>query len=512
MAQVGLDRATRMAFYEDIRRQYQDRAVTLQRARDDARALALQTDAVLRSISVDLGFVDERIVELDSIISNLRGYMDPRIVASLPTELLRQIFSVLAADVAARWEMETKPSMDDLRLPYRLESVCRRWRAEVLDCPALWASVIVPLADSEPEIGHVNAHVARCIARSGRLPLDITCLWNMPHEQPIVAPELQQMILDSLGAESNRWGRCSFAMPYLSFPGTSLSESLRRSTPLLEELYIAGVTSNDFEGDEPEHPAYYLPHCPNLRTLVSKDSDVLLSHPHAPLLSLVHLRIVTELAPPTAVWTMLQLAPSLQHFDFSLGDDTSMSPVISQSRLSLPALQTLAVRIFAAGWLNAWAPQMDMPNLRRLELDTAEPELFDLHQLFSRIESTVVELSLCNDGYELNERHCEVVRTLPNIRSLHLGEWENILPSFFRELAAPSLCPQLESFSVGGRQDIDQTAAEAIAHFVRSRTVGLPSDSSTPRRLASVDLESAAGVPAWLKDQVATLLTIPACS
>lgn len=492
--------ASELEFQTSMLRTLEERTSALRLARDDAREALRRAQFTLDTLDADVGNAEARIDGLRASIHELRARLNPRIMASFPAEILRMVFTCLAADTAASWSWDTTHAWDetevDVRTPYRTAAVCRRWRREAVNTSILWSFIVVDRLDSRTQ-----EHVATMVKRSGTASVDVFLDWS----HYMSSHSVGATILDSLASAARRWRRFLVMMPGWTTDVTNMCSALfRLPTPWLEEL----IVSSDF-GDPPladdDQVVHYLPHCPRLKELQLSRVSFLCTHLYQPISSLVVLDLEAGV-PALHVWRILQHTPGLEVLRVTLtGDPEDSDP--PTGRLVFPALRHLSCRTYAPGVFNAWSAKLDLPRLKALNLS---------HLAFGRIDDLVLRTRETVTTFQYSDESGFVLCAVDAMIYGHLHNVTNVLlvdtwidDDFFRYLIAHSTWPKMHTITFTKVYGWDSETADALVNFVRSRTVCL-SDVEVPCRLLRVVFNERGDAPDWLVEQVNFFVNRPA--
>lgn len=492
--------APQLAFQRNMLRILEERASALHIARDDAREALRRAQFTADTLEANIGDVDGRIVALRAPILELQSRLDPRVMVTLPIDILRLVVTCLAADMAASWTWNSTHAWDTTQLdqhtPYTMSAVCRRWRREALNTSALWSFIVVDQLDSRtPE------HVATMVQRSATASLSVVIDWSQ-YAWAFTTSD-GEAVLDSLSTAARRWRRLLIMVPNGSGEQTDIvSALLRRPTPLLEDLVVFSNLSDPRDNDK---IVYYLPHCPRLQKLQLSYVSFVCRHIYQPISSLVILDLEADV-PGLDVWRILQHTPGLKFLKLSLAErlDNFLSPL---GRLALPALHRLSCRMWAPDVLNAWSAKMDLPRLQFLDLNC--PVVGPIGDLVLRARETVTRFQYSdNSGCNvLCAADAAIYGQAQNVTSVHLED-ADINHDFFEYLIDHSTWPKMHTITFTEVKGWDSDTAEALIKFVRSRTVCLP-DVDAPCRLLRVVIKESEDAPDWLVDQVDFFVDFP---
>ncbi|KAH7102830.1 hypothetical protein BKA62DRAFT_698933 [Auriculariales sp. MPI-PUGE-AT-0066] len=154
-------------------------------------------------------------------------------VTTTSDDVLLLIFDDVAGPAHISWP---KASYDDVRAcaPYRLASVCRRWRDLALATSSLWTYFGFPPAP----IDH-DRHLTRLqdlVSRSSRASIDVLFAYEIEASDESGPPGSIQ-ILDTLVGLVSRWRSARVCIPAMSMV-QHLQNDLAQEAPILEQLFL----------------------------------------------------------------------------------------------------------------------------------------------------------------------------------------------------------------------------------------------------------------------------------
>ncbi|KZW01649.1 hypothetical protein EXIGLDRAFT_829867 [Exidia glandulosa HHB12029] len=480
----------------------------LETARLDALVALRTVQADLDAIDKDIAQSRARGAELLSSVYNVRSSLQRQQIDTLPLELLREIFLILAMEPDDLWTEIGCGQCNRARsrLPFDLAAVCVRWRQLALAIPPLWSYIGVPAPSLMPR-GIYYAHWTRTVLRRSKgSSLDILLTWK--DDATWDPRSCASRILDALAQHAHRWRRVEFHVPdgYLSAQTASI---FRSPTPRLE---LFALMRRD-DGAQPLRwtPSYprYLPICPALREFRSDFTDLVLwSSSQQPLQRLVHLEICASL-PCQVIWSIIRDAPLLETLILEFPDD-GLDPLDFDdppgAPVALPHLQELCIYHHAACRMFAAAGTLlSMPALECLRTSSSMQALLPI---LTALGMTVRKLFLLK--CELNLEFLPYLRALPNLRELLVSEG-TLYDELINALTIPDewVLPRLQSIHLESVAT-DPGNGDGLARLVRSRILPLPdANGQTASALAEVSFVGCKDIPRWLIAEVNFLLGRP---
>ncbi|KZV77926.1 hypothetical protein EXIGLDRAFT_96684, partial [Exidia glandulosa HHB12029] len=139
----------RLAFNDNLLRQYDQRAVEIDFAYTKAEAALLAAQHELAGLAAardDIQTHQSTLREENERLQASLASIPSRLLKTFPFDLLRYIMSHVAIETGS-WTTDGRDQeyyMDRVRVPFVLASVCRRWRTVALDTSSLWTFIHSP--------------------------------------------------------------------------------------------------------------------------------------------------------------------------------------------------------------------------------------------------------------------------------------------------------------------------------------------------------------------------------
>jgi len=442
-----------------------------------------------------------------------------RVVANLPTELLRAIFQVFVDNQESDLDLLGHSEYDAVlaRQPFALAAVCQRWRQLALETPNLWAYLGVPVPSPPINANLLLKRIKLVLSRSRNSAVDVILQW-FDCTEAVVRASSTRSILEAVISAMPRWRTFEFYMPTETLSVTGMNV-FRHPTPLLERAWLQAPRADGDSSDAvPDifsaQGIRYFPACPRLREFGSHFTNVVVNAAPYPQ-KLRHLRMLNVTVDTSAtiwLWNALRMMPRIEALIIGLHNDSEGEIHGPKSELRLPALRQLDVDRGVAHWFAAASKHLRFPSLIQLDV---EPLVVDIlgHTFVtdscSQDGITQLNISYAPDG-GLDAHACTQLQLLTRLESIHLDQVP-VGDSFFEPLHAPQadgewLLPNLTTLIMTSCLAVPTDPfGDLLVHFVRTR-VSDQHVTSNVSRLTSVRIDDTTELASWHRAEMALLL------
>ncbi|KZV90133.1 hypothetical protein EXIGLDRAFT_838068 [Exidia glandulosa HHB12029] len=465
--------ASRIAFREKELETIDGRETDIQTDLAEARAALAVAQLAIDAMTQELGVLQSRRGTALDEIAGLRMQLDPRVMATFPVELLREIFFATAAALDKNLLLNGRMHIRryDLRralLPFDVSAVCRRWRQVALDSPSLWGSYLAPYAfcETDMEWQYAQAYVDTVISYSESSPLDVTLEWDELDDAIWTGPMLPRLhkVLRTIGAQSRRWRSFYLCLPEADV-GAETFEIFRQATPVLEELSVCTASC---ETDNPWREGFpvFLPYCPKLRHFTTDECQVVWSTPRPTTLLVTSINLRSADLPPHVIFGMLESCPLLTSLVLYIAHPTAWRPA---RQLNLSVLRELQIGPGVDVLFAPWAEFLVFPSLSTLILQSVTIEPEHMTTLLAHIGNSISMLSL-QFAASLGPAELDSLahlRNLTSIRFMSCSTDRGLSAQFVERWLTQKAWPRLQTATLAYTAFADRAAETFLSLNIR---------------------------------------------
>jgi len=453
-----------------------------------------------------------------------RALYQRHIMARFPEELLRDIFIHCSNDASRDWYDDTKWTSNYttpiqvitkwIIMPYRLTTVCQKWRTVALETGCLWAYVATDTRPGENDDEVMQSQLLRAATsflRSKSAPLHVHLPWQwvkLHDYRTSRSVNLAHKLLTDIQRSAYRLDRVSLGI-VPQFTDTMYS-IFKAPTPTLSFLFMQESWVSEQDPEESIFTAG-LPYAPNLRSMELYGSGRLEAALQCESLnSLGSLRLWT--ADTSSVECYVPRCSSLRHLTLSVNKGEHYGGL----RLDLQHLQVLSLTgsMFFASEADP-EPRIVAPRLESLILD--ELDVTPGHRrLLQSLNPSQLALRYMEREWILNLSCLKNVRRLVFGGQRTQGDAAPVIEDAIFELlcdTSPPIWPKLEEIVIEGGGEQTEIEPEDAPELLRMaamrgprRLSGRGADNEvTVATLVKIELNH--DPPAYLQSEIERLLT-----
>ncbi|TDL26852.1 hypothetical protein BD410DRAFT_782936 [Rickenella mellea] len=427
---------------------------------------------------------------LESTLARARLDNSNSIVASIPDEVLSEIFVHCLPSSQSNYLKDRPPVPSVQSAPLLLTRVCRRWADVALSTHHLWAGMTFTKKLCDGKYDQIMKAVEEWIGRSGACPLSFDFYCGSDSKDEAAINKLAHVIIP----HSHRWRSIGGYLP--SSVLAQVLSKISDGVPLLEML---GVSDSEWPsiGDGIVHMfpsrTVDISFAPRLNKFCSENIHLAFNGAILRNIRTIEIgRSQYDRVTPTLedVWSCLQHCPNLRSLEFFATISSRGNLNLRPDMLQVAALQTFL--IYTSADPGPLLDRVTSPALKKFHLSffgekragqIAQVPWHNIDNLLERSRPPLQELTLNTYHIGMSEDILlSCLRRMPDIKKLYICVGSKpILTDYFLHMMTIKLeaghhhspdrchhlCPRLQNLSV----EVGLFTADAMVEMILSRRV-----------------------------------------